>query len=141
MPANTVIRPHAEQAYAHELEALAVHDDRPRPASWRLSPWAVVTYLLGGKAGPVELAHQGFTVQARQGKKSGVGQTHGACRKDRRPQPGQPSLEPHLQAPQPPGKLRGITLGLDLHGITQSGGKAESTGLNIGLHGLNSRFG
>ncbi len=55
MPANTVIRPHAEQAYAHELEALAVHDDRPRPASWRLSPWAVVTYLLGGKAGPVDI--------------------------------------------------------------------------------------
>jgi len=23
-------------------------DDRPRPPNWRLSPWAVVTYLLGG---------------------------------------------------------------------------------------------
>ena len=28
--------------------ALAAPDDRPRPARWRLSPWAVATYLLGG---------------------------------------------------------------------------------------------
>ena len=34
--------------YADELAALAAADDRPRPPSWRLSPWAVVTYLLGG---------------------------------------------------------------------------------------------
>lgn len=50
-----VIRPHAEQEYTRELEALAAHDERPRPANWRLSPWAVVTYLLGGKAGDVEI--------------------------------------------------------------------------------------
>lgn len=43
-----LLRPHAEQAYAEELEALAAQDDRPRPPSWKLSPWAVVTYLLGG---------------------------------------------------------------------------------------------
>ncbi|WUI72432.1 AAA family ATPase [Nocardia sp. NBC_00403] len=43
-----LLRPHAEQAYAHELRALTAIDDRPRPPSWRLSPWAVVTYLLGG---------------------------------------------------------------------------------------------
>ena len=42
------LRPHAEQQYAHELAALAVCDDRPRPPSWRMSPWAVVTYVLGG---------------------------------------------------------------------------------------------
>ncbi|WP_216908154.1 ATP-binding protein [Nocardia noduli] len=47
-PAPGLLRPHAEQAYAEELRALAVGDDRPRPPSWRLSPWAVVTYLLGG---------------------------------------------------------------------------------------------
>ena len=47
----TVLRPHAEQQFAQELAALASVDDRPRPASWRLSPWAVVTYLLGGVAG------------------------------------------------------------------------------------------
>jgi MoxR-like ATPase len=43
-----VLRPHAEQQYAGELAALAATDDRPRPPSWRLSPWAVVTYVLGG---------------------------------------------------------------------------------------------
>jgi MoxR-like ATPase len=42
------LRPHAEQAYAAELAALAAADDRARPPSWRLSPQAVVTYLLGG---------------------------------------------------------------------------------------------
>lgn len=42
------LRPHAEQAFAAELAALAAQDDRPRPARWRLSPWAVATYLLGG---------------------------------------------------------------------------------------------
>jgi MoxR-like ATPase len=43
-----VLRPHAEQDHADELATLAAVDDRPRPPSWRLSPWAVVTYLLGG---------------------------------------------------------------------------------------------
>ncbi|AYN39825.1 ATPase [Streptomyces dangxiongensis] len=43
-----VLRPHAEQAFAAELTALAEQDDRPRPARWKLSPWAVATYLLGG---------------------------------------------------------------------------------------------
>jgi MoxR-like ATPase len=45
---NAVLRPHAEHEFAHELAALAASDDRQRPPSWRLSPWAVVTYLLGG---------------------------------------------------------------------------------------------
>lgn len=43
-----VLRPHAEQQYAGELALLAEHDDRPRPPGWRLSPWAVTRYLLGG---------------------------------------------------------------------------------------------
>ncbi|OQS12580.1 ATPase [Nocardia donostiensis] len=46
--APALLRPHAEQGFADELRALAAADDRPRPPSWRLSPWAVVTYLLGG---------------------------------------------------------------------------------------------
>ena len=44
---ETVLRPHAEQAFAHELDALAKADDRPRPVNWRLSPWAVVQCLMG----------------------------------------------------------------------------------------------
>ncbi|MXV21868.1 ATP-binding protein [Deinococcus xianganensis] len=47
-PDATVLRQHAEQQYAHELEALAAHDTRPRPPRWNLSPHAVLTYLLGG---------------------------------------------------------------------------------------------
>jgi MoxR-like ATPase len=43
-----VLRPHAEQRDADELAALAALDDRARPPGWGLSPWAVVTYLLGG---------------------------------------------------------------------------------------------
>jgi MoxR-like ATPase len=42
------LRPHAEDAFADELRALAALDDRPRPVNWRMSPWAVATYLLGG---------------------------------------------------------------------------------------------
>jgi MoxR-like ATPase len=42
------LRPHAENAFAAELAALAAQDDRPRPPRWKLSPWAVATYLLGG---------------------------------------------------------------------------------------------
>jgi MoxR-like ATPase len=42
------LRPHAEHAFAGELAALAAQDDRPRPVRWKLSPWAVATYLLGG---------------------------------------------------------------------------------------------
>ena len=56
----TVIRPHAEATYAHELAALAATDDRPRPQGWRLSPWAVVTYLLGGQAGETAIEPKYF---------------------------------------------------------------------------------
>ena len=45
-----ILRPHAEVLHAAELAALAEHDDRPRPPSWRLSPQAVLTYVLGGVA-------------------------------------------------------------------------------------------
>jgi MoxR-like ATPase len=46
----TALRPHAEQQYADELAVLATEDDRQRPPGWRLSPQAVVTYLLGDGA-------------------------------------------------------------------------------------------
>jgi len=42
-----VLRLHAEEQYADELAALAATDDRPRPPGWKLSPWAVVRYLMG----------------------------------------------------------------------------------------------
>jgi MoxR-like ATPase len=49
-----ILRPHAEVQYADELAALAETDDRERPPNWRLSPWAVVTYLMGGDLPPNE---------------------------------------------------------------------------------------
>jgi MoxR-like ATPase len=49
-PGDAVLRPHAEQEYSAELSTLAATDDRPRPPGWRLSPWAVTLYLLGGTA-------------------------------------------------------------------------------------------
>ncbi|MEU5691000.1 AAA family ATPase [Actinosynnema sp. NPDC020468] len=48
MTTETVLRPAAERQYAAELTAIADADDRPRPPRWRMSPQAVVKYLLGG---------------------------------------------------------------------------------------------
>lgn len=46
--AATVLRPHAETEFALELAALAANDTRAKPPHWLLSPWSVVTYLMGG---------------------------------------------------------------------------------------------
>ena len=48
-PLQSKLRQHAEQEFATELQALASHDDRQKPPGWKLSPWAVKTYLLGGR--------------------------------------------------------------------------------------------
>jgi MoxR-like ATPase len=53
---HTVLRQQAEQQYAAELHELAQADERQRPPNWKLSPWAVATYLLGGEL------HNGFAV-------------------------------------------------------------------------------
>lgn len=45
---QTVLRQHAEQQFALELAKLGEADSRLRPPNWKLSPWAVCTYLLGG---------------------------------------------------------------------------------------------
>jgi MoxR-like ATPase len=47
-PSPDVLRQHAEQQFAAELAALARADTRARPPRWKLSPWAVAEYLLGG---------------------------------------------------------------------------------------------
>lgn len=46
---STILRQHAEQLFAEELEALAKNDSDRKPPNWKLSPQSVVTYLLGGK--------------------------------------------------------------------------------------------
>ena len=45
------LREHAEQLFANELEELRKADSKTRPGNWNLSPWAVSTYLLGGRLG------------------------------------------------------------------------------------------
>jgi MoxR-like ATPase len=52
---SEVLRQHAELQFANELEALQKDDKNPRPPMWKLSPQAVVTYLMGGKAGKLEI--------------------------------------------------------------------------------------
>lgn len=45
---SDILRQHAEQQFAEELHELSQADTRTRPPSWKLSPWAVALYLLGG---------------------------------------------------------------------------------------------
>lgn len=59
METSPVLRQHAEQQFAEELEQLRKQDSRQRPTNWELSPWAVVTYLLGGKL------DNGFEISAK----------------------------------------------------------------------------
>jgi MoxR-like ATPase len=46
---TAVLRQHAEDQFAEELEQLKKVDTRQRPGNWLMSPWAVVTYLIGGR--------------------------------------------------------------------------------------------
>jgi len=48
MSTLSVLRQHAEQQFEEELAELAKGDTRPRPPNWKISPWAVATYILGG---------------------------------------------------------------------------------------------
>lgn len=45
---SEALRLPAEVLHAEELRALIAADDRPRPPGWRLSPWGVRAYVLGG---------------------------------------------------------------------------------------------
>ncbi len=46
---STLLRGHAEQLFAEELEEIGKQEDGRRPANWKLTPQSVVTYLIGGK--------------------------------------------------------------------------------------------
>ncbi|WKN29640.1 AAA family ATPase [Porifericola rhodea] len=56
---SKLLREHAEQQYAEELEEIKKQDDHSIPPNWHMSPWAVVTYLMGGKL------NNGFEVSAK----------------------------------------------------------------------------
>jgi len=45
----SILRQHAEQLFAQELEELKKQDSEKVPTNWKLSPQSVVTYLIGGK--------------------------------------------------------------------------------------------
>ena len=45
----TILREHAENLFGQELEELSKTDDGKRPHNWKMTPQAVVTYLMGGK--------------------------------------------------------------------------------------------
>lgn len=53
---SSVLRQHAEEQFAEELDALGKQDTRTRPPNWKLSPWAVAAYLMG------ETLDNGFVV-------------------------------------------------------------------------------
>lgn len=46
---TNILRQHPEQQFKEEFEELSKNDKRQRPPNWKLSPWAVVQYLMGGK--------------------------------------------------------------------------------------------
>ncbi len=46
---SEILRESAEIRYADQIEALKQNDEAPRPAAWKLSPSAVLSYILGGK--------------------------------------------------------------------------------------------
>ncbi len=45
----SILRQHAENEFAQELAEIQQQDGRQKPPNWRLSPWAVALYVLGGK--------------------------------------------------------------------------------------------
>src|SRR5476651_2567446 len=56
---STILRQHAEQLFAQELEELIKQDTNKKPYNWLMSPQSVVTYLIGGKL------HNGFEISPK----------------------------------------------------------------------------
>jgi len=46
---SNILRSHAEELFAEELEELKKSETGKRPTNWKLTPQSVVTYLIGGK--------------------------------------------------------------------------------------------
>lgn len=53
---QSLMRQSAEDQYAVELQALIKADKGQKPAGWQMSPASVLTYLMGGKAGGVDIS-------------------------------------------------------------------------------------
>src|SRR4051812_515469 len=54
--------PPPEQIYAAELEFLAKWDDGARPPSWKLTPRAVVTFIIGSKGEALKAANAAMVI-------------------------------------------------------------------------------
>lgn len=54
--AGGMLRAPAEILYAEEIEHLVKEDKHDRPAGWKMSPRAVLTYICGGKAGSLAIS-------------------------------------------------------------------------------------
>jgi len=52
---DAILRQPAEILFAQEIDALIREDKYDRPAGWRMSPRAVLTYITGGKAGKLDI--------------------------------------------------------------------------------------
>lgn len=52
---TNVLRLTAEEQYAKEIEALKLSEKDRVPTGWQMSPRSVLTYIIGGKAGGVEI--------------------------------------------------------------------------------------
>lgn len=50
------VRQPVEIEFKQELDALLKADKRPKPPGWLMSPQSVVTYLMGGKVGSIEIS-------------------------------------------------------------------------------------
>lgn len=55
MADHNILRLPAEQQYMHEIEALKSCEREWVPKGWQLSPRSVLTYIMGGKAGGVDI--------------------------------------------------------------------------------------
>lgn len=62
-PADDAIQaPPPEQIWAAELAFLAAWDDGPRPPSWRLTPRAVVTFIIGSRGEALRAGGESLTI-------------------------------------------------------------------------------
>ncbi|MDE5936119.1 MAG: AAA family ATPase, partial [Ruminococcus sp.] len=50
-----ILRLPAERQFQQEIDALIANEKNPVPTGWRMSPKSVLTYIMGGKSGGVEI--------------------------------------------------------------------------------------
>ncbi|MDE7159112.1 MAG: AAA family ATPase [Clostridiales bacterium] len=55
---SEILKPLVEQIYADEIAALIKNDTDKKPLGWKMSPRAVRTFIIGGKAGNTEITRK-----------------------------------------------------------------------------------